>query len=155
MGARRLGANRSGIGELALMAGLIALALAGCASAIRCEPPCSMVPGDLRVAPGGSEEPSASELLFACPSLSAHRAFVRDAVPAHVHDDHEETVYVIAGEGRMRLGDSWLELGPGALVHVPRGCPHAVEARTPLTALSIFTPPFDGEDRRFIEGADD
>ena len=75
---------------------------------------------------------------------------VSGSIAPHVHDRHEETVYVIAGEGRMVVGDQEIALAPGALVHVPRGVAHAVEATFPLTALSIFAPPFDGKDRRFL-----
>ena len=125
-------------------------ALAACASAGSGPGPDDR-PQVVTVASGTSEKPFVSELLFASSELSAHRALVSSSMPLHVHERHAETVLVIAGEGRMTVGEQEIPIGPGVLVHVPRGVAHAVEARSPLTALSIFTPPFDGEDRRFLE----
>ena len=39
---------------------------------------------------------------------------------------------------------------PGTVVHVPRGTVHAVDTYLPTTVLSIFSPPFDGEDRVYV-----
>jgi mannose-6-phosphate isomerase-like protein (cupin superfamily) len=128
---------------LALAAAL--LLPVGCSAATKCEP------WTVRsVLPGAPGEESGSELLFQDERISVHRALVQAALALHVHEGREETVYVIAGEGRMQVESTWLELSPGTLIHVPRGVAHAVEARTPLSALTIFSPPFDGQDRRFL-----
>ncbi|MGC9319550.1 MAG: cupin domain-containing protein [Armatimonadota bacterium] len=40
-----------------------------------------------------------------------------------VHDD-QEAVYVISGEGDLRVGDEVVALRPGTAVYVPPGTPH-------------------------------
>ena len=40
-----------------------------------------------------------------------------------VHDD-QEAVYVISGEGELRVGDEVVPLRPGTAVYVPPGTPH-------------------------------
>lgn len=45
------------------------------------------------------------------------------------HEDHrhlhaEETVVVLSGRGRHRVGDQWHEVGPGDVVFIPRGVAH-------------------------------
>lgn len=125
------------------------LVVAGTAS---CAAP---APGEPFLGPFPTLEASPSEgpvvaPLFASPSVSAQAISTATALPLHVHERHEETVYVVAGRGRMRMGEEWFEIGPGTLVHVPRGTPHAVEPEGVLTGLSLFTPAFDGIDRLFL-----
>ena len=76
---------------------------------------------------------------------------VRGSLGAHFHAHHDETVYVLEGRARMRVGDAWHELGPGDLVHVPEGVVHAGEIEGEATVLSFFTPAFDGSDRVFLD----
>ncbi len=93
--------------------------------------------------------------LFRSPLLSAHATQVSGPVAAHYHADHEETVYVLSGTSRMRLGDEWIDLHVGDLVHIPRGVVHQVETAEPVSVLSLFAPPFFGEDRVFVEEGED
>jgi len=46
--------------------------------------------------------------------------------PAHSHPDGEETVYVISGKGKVKVGDEISEVEPGSLVFFPQGVPHMV-----------------------------
>jgi hypothetical protein len=56
----------------------------------------------------------------------------------HAHADSDEFVYVIAGEGTMRLGAAQHRVAAGAFVMVPRGLAHSVTpTRGPLVAVSI------------------
>ena len=80
---------------------------------------------------------------------SAHVTRVWKPLRPHYHATHEETAYVIRGSARMRIGETWHELGPGDLVHVPRGVVHEVLVEESATVLSLFAPPFDGVDRVF------
>ncbi|MEM7306367.1 MAG: cupin domain-containing protein [Planctomycetota bacterium] len=89
--------------------------------------------------------------LFATPTLSAALASTKISLPAHYHERHEETVLIIAGTGAMWIDGQRYAVEPGMLIHVPRGAVHRVEPDGPISALSIFTPPFDGEDRIFVE----
>ena len=117
---------------------------------------CRAVPDEPRVVQVAPPAPETVEglridPLFATPTLSVARACANAPFPAHYHARHEETVFVIEGEGSMWIDGAPHELVAGTLVHVPRGAVHRVEPRGLLTVLSIFTPPFDGEDRVFVE----
>ena len=48
------------------------------------------------------------------------------AVPAHAHDNGEETIYVVSGEGKVLIGDDIYELRPGSLALFPQHVPHMV-----------------------------
>jgi mannose-6-phosphate isomerase-like protein (cupin superfamily) len=51
---------------------------------------------------------------------------VRDPLAEHAHDDADETLYVVAGEGTQRIADRDVALTPGTLAVVPRGTPHII-----------------------------
>jgi quercetin dioxygenase-like cupin family protein len=63
-------------------------------------------------------------------------------VPAHTHP-HEQTGYLASGRFRFRLGERWLELGPGDSWSVPGGVEHEVEVLEDTVAVDIFSPPRD------------
>ena len=44
--------------------------------------------------------------------------------PLHIHTREDETVYVLEGEFRWKLGDELSVSGPGSFVFIPRGVPH-------------------------------
>jgi quercetin dioxygenase-like cupin family protein len=44
--------------------------------------------------------------------------------PLHIHTREDETVYVLAGEVRWKLGDELFTSGPGSFVFIPRGVAH-------------------------------
>lgn len=44
--------------------------------------------------------------------------------PQHVHRDHDETFYVLAGTPTFTTGGDVIESGPGVLVTAPPGTPH-------------------------------
>jgi quercetin dioxygenase-like cupin family protein len=45
--------------------------------------------------------------------------------PRHVHSFEDETFYVLDGEHEFVSGDRTFRLGPGGVVFLPRGIPHA------------------------------
>jgi mannose-6-phosphate isomerase-like protein (cupin superfamily) len=45
--------------------------------------------------------------------------------PRHVHRNEDELYYVIEGEHVYQCGDEEFQVGPGDLVFLPRGIPHA------------------------------
>ncbi|HEY3191699.1 MAG TPA: cupin domain-containing protein [Solirubrobacterales bacterium] len=47
-----------------------------------------------------------------------------DGPPLHVHNREDETVYMLAGEFRWKLGDELSSTGPGSFVFIPRGLQH-------------------------------
>ena len=54
-----------------------------------------------------------------------------------LHAEHEETVYVIEGTGRMLLGREVLDFGPGTVIFVPKGLHHGVEPDIMVMAKGI------------------
>jgi quercetin dioxygenase-like cupin family protein len=62
--------------------------------------------------------------------------------PLHVHTAQDETIHVLDGELRWRLGDDLRSTGPGAYVFIPRGLPHCfqVMGERPGRMLITFAP---------------
>jgi mannose-6-phosphate isomerase-like protein (cupin superfamily) len=67
--------------------------------------------------------------------------------PVHAHADSEQAYVILRGSGRMILGDDEREVGPGTLVFIPPGTPHAIRNETdePLVYVSATSPPFPAE----------
>lgn len=61
----------------------------------------------------------------------------------HVHDTQEETIYCMAGRGRIVTPDATAEVEPGVMVWVPPQTPHATESDgpEPLELVCFFSPP--------------
>ncbi|MDP6529955.1 MAG: cupin domain-containing protein [Gemmatimonadota bacterium] len=90
--------------------------------------------------------------------VGAHRTadcthlMIASEVAAHLHRTHDETVVILAGSGVMRLGEETLSVGPGSILLIPRGTVHALSVLDgPMEVVSVFSPPFDGKDRVFVE----
>ena len=62
--------------------------------------------------------------------------------PLHVHANEDETLYVLEGRARFKLGDEMHEGGAGALAFIPRGVRHTFQnaGDAPLRMLAHFTP---------------
>ena len=61
--------------------------------------------------------------------------------PPHWHEFEDETLYVLAGELEAYLGDQVLRIGPGELLFIPRGEPHAWYILSPSFRMLIMTNP--------------
>jgi mannose-6-phosphate isomerase-like protein (cupin superfamily) len=100
-----------------------------------------------------ADEPFRSiELGNAGGPVSQHLVVCRDAIQAHFHASHDETVLLLRGSGDLQLGSEHVMLSPGVLVHIPAGTVHAFRSTgtEPAAALSCFSPAFDGKDRIFV-----
>jgi mannose-6-phosphate isomerase-like protein (cupin superfamily) len=96
--------------------------------------------------------PVANVAIGASKDASAHHVRVAEEVKPHLHRRHDETVVILAGRGRLTLAARTLDVGPGSVVIVPRGTVHSlVVSGDPLEAVSVFAPPFDGQDRVFVD----
>ena len=61
----------------------------------------------------------------------------------HLHPKEIETVYVLAGQSELTLGDTNYVFGAGQIVAIPIGLEHALRntgAET-VVLLTVFTPP--------------
>jgi mannose-6-phosphate isomerase-like protein (cupin superfamily) len=92
-----------------------------------------------------------SKSIGALPGSSVHHVTTTTGVGLHLHRTHDETVVILSGKGRMRVGEETREISPGLTLVIPRGTPHQLEVlQGTVEAVSIFTPPFDGKDRQFL-----
>ena len=64
---------------------------------------------------------------------------INEPVAEHTHADADEFVYVIAGQGTVRLGDRQETLGPGVFLMIPRRMAHTLTAgpKKPLVLMSV------------------
>ena len=96
-------------------------------------------PETLRVTPLGQGAHSTAILI----QLAPHAR-----VPGHVHRTHDETVHVLRGSGRMRLGPAVHALRAGQIVILPAGTPHGAMAGSDGCAVvSVYAPVWDPADR--------
>lgn len=82
------------------------------------------------------------ESIVACKPLETVRLLqMRDGIARHVHDRLDEIIYVVAGEGAVRIGEETTPIRAGGLVVLPNGTAHAFERRgkNPLIVLSTLT----------------
>lgn len=109
-------------------------------------------PGDPKVTPvplfleknfiGGREGRKDSPLgCTATGTATLHQ--LRDSWLAHTHDDAEEWIYVVAGEGTLRIGTTEQKVQAGTFSLVPHTMPHALipQGRNPLIVISVLSGP--------------
>lgn len=78
--------------------------------------------------------------------------WVKNGVKAHRHVVHTETIYVLEGEGKFKLGDEAMMLKPGDLFTIPMNVVHSlVVTRGPMKVISVQSPEFLGKDRVWEE----
>ncbi len=65
---------------------------------------------------------------------------LHDALASHKHADLDEVLYVVAGDGVVKLQDRQTPIAAGSLTVVPRGVSHEIERRgkNPLILLSML-----------------
>jgi mannose-6-phosphate isomerase-like protein (cupin superfamily) len=85
-------------------------------------------------------DPLKESVLSCMPDAMTRLLQLRDAVARHAHAELDEVIYVVAGDGAIRLADNAVTIGPGSMTAIPRGTPHAIERRgkTPLILLSTL-----------------
>jgi hypothetical protein len=81
------------------------------------------------------------ESILACNPLETVRLLqMREGVAQHVHQGGDEVIYVVAGEGTVRIGETPTPLRAGSLVVVTNGIGHALErgGKNPLIVVSTL-----------------
>jgi len=86
-------------------------------------------------------------------TISMVRLTEGSGLDPHFHAEHDETIYVINGTGKLFVDGTWVELRPGSIHFNPIGKAHsAKQAGTePLVFISAFAPGMKNEDRHFVE----
>jgi mannose-6-phosphate isomerase-like protein (cupin superfamily) len=82
------------------------------------------------------------ESVLGCLASSTTRVLqLHDALSEHAHADMDEILYVVAGEGMVRVHDSSSVVTAGSLSIIPRGVPHIIERRgkNPVIVLSTLS----------------
>ncbi|MGD8230297.1 MAG: cupin domain-containing protein [Desulfobacteraceae bacterium] len=66
----------------------------------------------------------------------------------HTHPDQEEIIYVLSGKGISETQEDKKEIGPGSVVYIPPGEPHATRNTSDSESLKaiIIKAPADGEE---------
>ena len=71
--------------------------------------------------------------------------------PLHVHDEQDDTFYVLDGVLAVQVGDEMYDLGPGDFATVPPGVPHTFDNirkdQPPVKVCNLMTP--GGLDQKF------
>ena len=109
-------------------------------------------PGDAKVTPVplfleknfiGGREGRKDSLLGCTATGTATLHQLRDSWLAHTHDDAEEWIYVVAGEGTLRVGPAVQKLQAGTFSLVPHTVSHALipQGRNPLIVISVLSGP--------------
>lgn len=78
------------------------------------------------------------------------------AKPAHAHDKGEETIYIVSGTGKVKVGDEIHDICAGSLVLFPQGVPHMVwnNGDEPLKLACFYAPCQDAIEYTFYEDFD-
>jgi quercetin dioxygenase-like cupin family protein len=73
-------------------------------------------------------------------SVIEHKMLEGFGPPLHVHNDEDETFYILEGRFRFKVSDQVLELGAGESLHVPGGTIHAFKVISPVARFLTVTP---------------
>jgi mannose-6-phosphate isomerase-like protein (cupin superfamily) len=94
-----------------------------------------------------------SKAAFSDSLASSFCIVIKKEVKPHKHITHSEHVFVVEGEGTMKMGDKIFSLKKNDLVFIPKNTIHSVKStgKTPLKVISIQSPMFDGSDRIMTE----
>jgi mannose-6-phosphate isomerase-like protein (cupin superfamily) len=118
------------------------------------EPPPKALPppGDPKITPvpafldknfiGGREGRKDSSLgCTATGTATLHQ--IREAWLSHAHEEADEWIYVVAGEGTLRIGATDQKLQAGTFSLVPYATSHALvpQGRNPLIVISVLSGP--------------
>lgn len=86
-------------------------------------------------------EPLKESILACNPQETVRLLQMREKVAEHVHESGDEVIYVVAGEGTVRIGEAATPVRAGSLVVVTSGTGHAFEraGKNPLIVVSTLT----------------
>jgi mannose-6-phosphate isomerase-like protein (cupin superfamily) len=118
------------------------------------EPPSKALPppGDPKITPVpafldknfiGGREGRKDSSLGCTPTGTATLHQIREAWLSHTHDEADEWIYVVAGEGTLRIDASEQRVQAGTFSLVPYATSHALlpQGRNPLIVISVLSGP--------------
>ena len=77
-----------------------------------------------------------------------HVTHITESEP-HYHEQTAEIYYILAGWGRLRVGDEVLDVEPGTAVYIPPGQVHA--GKGGFVSVVVCVPPLDPADQFVVE----
>jgi mannose-6-phosphate isomerase-like protein (cupin superfamily) len=85
-------------------------------------------------------EPQKVSLLGCAQGGTTRLLQVRDPLEAQLHAEEDEILYVVAGDGAVRVQKQETKVSAGYYALIPRGAPHSIrrQGRNPLIVLSIL-----------------
>ena len=91
----------------------------------------------------GGRDARKDSVLGCTPTSTATLHQLRDSWLSHTHDTAEEWIYVVAGEGMLRIGATEQKLQAGTFSLVPHTVAHALvpQGRNPLIIISVLAGP--------------
>ncbi len=94
-----------------------------------------------------------NKALFNDSLCSSFCIVIKNEVKPHKHQYHSEHVYVIEGEGQMKLGNQEFKIKKNDFIFIPKNTDHSVKttSKQPLKVISVQAPFFDGKDRIILE----
>ena len=107
------------------------------------QPPTVVSIPDVFEANSIGRNPSLTSIVGCAGVSTATLIQLRDPLSEHQHDDADEALYVVAGEGVQRIAGRDVPLTPGTLAMVPRGTPHGItrQGSKVLVLLSVLSGP--------------
>jgi quercetin dioxygenase-like cupin family protein len=102
---------------------------------------------------------SRAEIAVGGPQSGGDYAVVRytvkpgDEPPLHTHSREDEMVFVESGEITAVVGDTSVDVGPGAFAALPRGLPHTIRVKGESATLLLTLVPA-GLERFFVPGSE-
>ena len=86
-------------------------------------------------------------------SLAEARVAPGATTAAHHHRRTEEIYYLLAGQGRMRLGQEWCEVARGDAIAIPPGAVHQIvnTGTDELVFLCCCAPAYEHDDTVLVE----
>ncbi len=98
------------------------------------------------IAVGGAESAGAYAVV-------RYHVFPGDEPPLHTHSREDEMVYVVDGEITAVVGESAIDVGPGAFAALPQGVPHTIRVNSESATLLLTLVPA-GLERFFVPASE-
>ncbi len=98
-------------------------------------------------------KPMAVKPIYKSDSTSAAIIRISENEKPHYHDRHDLRATIVRGRMAINFENRRVELAPGDTIFIPKGAYHWVEliGEEAVEAFAVFSPAFDGKDRRFVE----
>jgi len=86
------------------------------------------------------------------PAVSQFLVQIRDREQPHIHQEHDATIVMLRGRGRLVLKDRILIAREGDILFIPKGTVHYYvnDGQEPTVVLAIFSPAYDGKDAEVV-----